>query len=80
MIATYFGLLLKVEGIDFLELSFLFIIRHDGFDMSDCVDFDLRVERRRWPYLLVRQLGSRRCLTGGEHHSAQGGWASPRAS
>ena len=80
MIATYFGLLLKVEGIDFLELSFLFIIRHDGFDMSDGVDFDLRVERRRWPYLLVRQLGSRRCLTGGEHHSAQGGWASPRAS
>jgi hypothetical protein len=80
MIATYFGLLLEVEGIDFLKLSFLFIIRHDGFNMSDRVDFDLRVERRRWPYLLVRQLGSRRCLTGGEHHSAQGGWASPRAS
>lgn len=78
MIATYFGLLLKVEGIDLLELSFLFIIRHDGFDMSDGVD--LRVERRRWLYLLVRQLGSRRCLTGGEHHSAQGGWASLRVS
>jgi hypothetical protein len=78
VIATYFGLLLKVEGINLLELSFLFIVRHDEFDMSDGVD--LRVERRRWLYLLVRQLGSRRCLTGGEHHSAQGGWASPRAS
>jgi len=39
VIATYFGLLLKVEGIDLLELSFLFIIRHDGFDMSDRVGF-----------------------------------------